>query len=304
MTLKYAYYPGCSLDATGIEYNHTTKMVAKHLGVQLEEIDDWNCCGAVAAVGSSKLLSIALPARTLALAEKHQGQEIDIAVPCAACFNNMKVAQYEVKQSKEMAKDVNEVIDMEYSAKNEIKTLLDVLVNDVGLDKIKESVTRPLTGLKAASYYGCLLVRPPKVARFDDAEQPMTMDRMAETLGGEAVDWSYKVECCGAAYSSCRPEVALPMTGDIIRNAKESGANCILVACPLCFMNLDMRQKEIGKKDNTDYQLPIFYFTEFMGLAFGYSAKELYLAKHFVNPEKLLEEKDIFRHPDTRREKT
>ena len=300
MTLKYAYYPGCSLESTGIEYNNSTKIVAKHLGVELEEIPDWNCCGAVAAGSTSKLLAIALPARTLALAEK---QGLDIAVPCAACFNNMKVTQYEVRQSKEMSKTVNEVIDMEYKGENEIKTLLEVLVDDVGIDKVKESVTRSLAGLKVASYYGCLLVRPPKVACFDDPENPMSMDRLVEALGGEAVDWSYKVECCGAAYSSCKPEVANPMSRDILRNAKLNGADCILVACPLCFMNLDMRQKAIGQSDNTDYQLPIFYFTELMGLAFGYSAKELFLNKHFVNSAKLLEEKNIFGHQDTGREK-
>ena len=300
MTLKYAYYPGCSLESTGIEYNNSTKIVAKHLGVQLDEIEDWNCCGAVAASGRSRLLSIALPARTLALAEK---QGLDIAVPCAACFNNMKVTQYEVRKSKEMSQTVNEVIDMEYKAEYEIKTLLEVLVGDVGLDKIKEAVKRPLTGLKVASYYGCLLVRPPEVACFDDAENPMTMDNMVEALGGEAVNWSYKVECCGAAYSSCKPNVAIPMSRDILKNAKLNGADCVLVACPLCFMNLDMRQKEIGQLDNTDYQLPIFYFTEFMGLAFGYSPKELYLNKHFVNSAKLLEEKNILGHQDAGREK-
>ena len=293
MTLKYAYYPGCSLDSTGIEYNNSTKIVAKHLGVQLEEIDDWNCCGAVAAGTRSNLLKLALSARNLTLADK---QGLDIAVPCAACFNNMKVTQYEVRNSKEVSKSVNEVIDMEYKAEREIKTLLEVLVNDVGLDKIKESVVRPMAGLKVASYYGCLLVRPPKVACFDDAEEPMTMDKMVEALGGEAVEWSYKVECCGAAYSSCKPNVAIPMSRDILKNAKLNGADCVLVACPLCFMNLDMRQKEIGQLDNTDYQLPIFYFTEFMGLAFGYSTKELFLNKHFVDATKLLNEKGIFRN--------
>jgi heterodisulfide reductase subunit B len=300
MTLKYAYYPGCSLNSTGIEYNQSTKTVAKHLGIQLEEIDDWNCCGASAAHNTSHLLSIALPARTLALAEK---QGLDVTVPCAACFNRMKAAQLEVRQSKEMKKTVAEVIDMEYNAGHEIRALLDVVVNEAGLDRIRESVTRPLTGLKVASYYGCLLVRPPKITGFDDAENPMTMDRLVEALGGEAVEWSYKVECCGAGHAVAKPVVAIPMIRDILKNAGLNGANCILVACPLCFSNLDMRQKEIGQSDNESHQLPVFYFTQLMGLAFGYSAKELSLNKHFVDPAKLLDENNIFRHPDAGREK-
>ncbi len=299
MSLKYAYYPGCSLDATGIEYNMSAKAVAKHLGVQLEEIDDWNCCGASAAHYTSHLLSIALPARTLALAEK---QELDVAVPCAACFNRMKAAVVEVRESEETKRKVNEVIGMEYNAKYDVKNLLDVLVNDVGLERIKEAVTRPLTGLKVASYYGCLLVRPPKLVAFDDPENPMTMDNLVEALGGEPVDWSYKVECCGASHSTSKPDVGMPMIKNILNNAKLNGANCILTACPLCFINLDMRQKQAGQLANTDFDLPVFYFTQLMGLAIGYSAKEMALEKHFVNPMKLLEEKDIFRHPDTRRE--
>lgn len=300
MTLKYAYYPGCSLNSTGIEYNITSKAVAKHLGVQLEEIDDWNCCGASAGHKTSYLLSVALPARTLALAEK-QGLG-DVAVPCAACFNSMKGAQVAVRNSPELKKDIDEIINMEYSAKNEVKTLLDVLVNDVGLEKIKEATTRPLTGLKVASYYGCLLVRPPKVVQFDDVENPMTMDNLVSALGGEPVEWSYKVECCGAAHSTSKPSVGVPMINKILKDAKQNGANCILTACPLCFINLDMRQKAAGEHDNSNFDLPVFYFTQLMGLAIGYSAKELCLSKHFVSPMKLLEEKEIFRHPDTRRE--
>jgi heterodisulfide reductase subunit B len=299
VTKKYAYYPGCSLNSTGIEYNHSTKAVAKHLGLQLEEIDDWNCCGASAAHYTSHLLSIALPARTLALAEK---QGLDVAVPCAACFNRMKGALLEVRESEEMKKQINEIIGMEYNAQYDVKNLLDVIVNDIGLEKIKETVKRPLTGLKVAAYYGCLLVRPPKMVNFDDPEDPKTMDNLVETLGGEAIDWAFKVECCGAGHSSAKTAVGVAMIGNILKNAKLNGANCIVTACPLCFLNLDMRQKAAGQLNGMDFDLPVFYFTQLIGLAIGYSAKEMCLNKHFVDPIKLLEEKDIFRHPDTRRD--
>ncbi len=298
--MKYAYYPGCSLNSTGIEYDQSTRAVAKHLGVQLEEIDDWNCCGASAAHNTSHLLSVALPARTLALAEK---QGLDVAVPCAACFNRMKSAQVEVRESSKMRDTVNDVISMDYSAKYEVKALLDVLVNEIGIEKIKEAVTRPLSGLRVASYYGCLLVSPPKTTCFDDPEDPKTMDKLVEALGAEPITWSYKVECCGAGHSTTKPTVGIPMIKDILANAKLNGANCILTACPLCFLNLDMRQGEAGKLAKEGFYLPAFYFTQLMGLAIGYSPKEMGLQKHFIDPMKLLNEKDIFRHPDTRREK-
>jgi len=298
--MKYAYYPGCSLESTGMEYNLSAKAVAKHFGVQLEEIDDWNCCGASAAHSTSHLLSIALPARTLALAER---QGLDVAVPCAACFNRMKGAQIEVRESPKMRDTIQEVIDMEYTAQYEVKALLDVLVNELGIGRIKEAVTRPISGLKVAAYYGCLLVRPPKTMCFDDPEDPQTMDKLVEALGGEAVNWSYKVECCGAGHSTMKPSVGIPMIKDIIKNAKLNGANCFVTACPLCFLNLDMRQAAAGELAKDSFQMPVFYFTQLMGMAIGYSPKELGLNKHFVDPMKLLNDKEILRHPDTRREK-
>ncbi|MBZ4686974.1 MAG: hypothetical protein JG764_607 [Clostridiales bacterium] len=294
--MKYAYYPGCSLNATGIEYNISTKAVAKHLGLELWEIPEWNCCGASAAHNKDHLLALALPARNLAIAEK---EDLDVAVPCAACYCRMKATQMEVRNSAEMKKTIEEVIEMEYSAKNEVKALLDVMVNHVGLDEIKEKVVKPLSGLKVASYYGCLLVRPPELG-FDDPEDPQTMDNLVQTLGGTPVNWSFKVECCGAGHSTAKPAVGLQMIEAILRDAKENEADCIIVACPLCFLNLDMHQKDVTS--GQDLNLPIFYFTELMGVAMGYSPKELGMEKHFVNPVPLLEKKEILRHPSARRE--
>ena len=297
--MKYAYYPGCSLSSTGVEYDISTKAVAKHFGIELDEIEDWNCCGATAAHSTNYMLSVALPARNLALAQK---QGLDIAVPCAACFNRMKFAQSEIRKSTKLKDEVAEIIGMEPTAKNEVKAMLDVMVNEIEPEKIKNAVIRPLTGLKVASYYGCLLVRPPEVTNFDDPEDPQTMDRLVKMLGGEPVQWSYKVECCGASHSSSKPSVAVPMVMKILEDAKLNGADCVLVACPLCFMNLDMRQAQAARLANDNFYLPVIYFTQLMGLAIGYSVKELGLNKHFVNPQKLLNEKELLRHPDTRRE--
>ncbi len=297
--MRMAYYPGCSLNATGIEYNISAKAVAKHLGLELWEIPDWNCCGASAAHSTNHLLGLALPARNLAIAEK---EGLDVAVPCAACFSRMKAAEMAVRQSPDMKQTINELIEMTYNATNHTRNLLDVMANAVGIETIAEKVVKPLSGLKVAAYYGCLLVRPPEIAQFDDAENPMSMDRIIEALGGTPVEWSFKVECCGAGHTTALPEAAAPMLHNIFRNAAENGADCFAVACPLCFLNLDMRQSEIKKKYSAGYNLPVFYFTELMGLAFGYAPKDLGLNKHFVNPMPLLDSKEILRHPSARRE--
>ncbi len=297
--MKFAYYPGCSLNATGIEYNVSAKAVAKHLGIELWEIPEWNCCGASAAHNTDHLLALALPARNLAIAE---AKKLDVAVPCAACFNRLKSAQQAVKHSVATKEKVNKAIEMDYQGSNEVKALLDVMTSAISSDMVKEKVVRPLNGLKAASYYGCLLVRPPAVTQFDDPEDPQSMDQLMKNIGTDAVDWSFKVECCGAGHSTAKSDVGLPMIDSILADAKVNGAECIVTACPLCMLNLDMRQKEIEKINNKSYNLPIFYFTELMGLAFGYSAKDMGVTKHFVNPMPLLEGKDLLKHPATRRD--
>lgn len=297
--MKYAYYPGCSLHATAVEYNLSAKMVAKHLGVELWEIPEWNCCGASAAHNTDHLLSLALPARNLALAEK---EGLDVAVPCAACFNRLKAAQAAVRESEEMKKTLEEIIGMAYTGQREVRAFLDVLVNEVGLPKIRDMVTRPLTNLKVAAYYGCLLVRPPKLTTFDDPENPLTMDRLVEALGGTAVAWAGKTECCSASLATSRTDLGIRPIFRILRQAKLAGADCVVVACPLCFLNLDMRQAEAERRFQEKLALPVFYFTELMGVAFGYAPKDLGLTKHFVSPLPLLEAKEILRHPATRRE--
>jgi heterodisulfide reductase subunit B len=279
----------------------SAKTVAKHLGVELWEIPDWNCCGASAAHNTNHLLALALPARNLALAEK---EGLDVAVPCAACFNRMKHTEHAAKTSAAAMAMVQEAIDMDYKGTNRSYNLLDVLVNRVGTDVIKEKVVKPLTGLKVACYYGCLLVRPPKVTQFDDVEDPQTMDRLLKALGGTPVDWGYKTECCGAGHVTAKPPVGEPLLHRIYQNAKDNGADCLAVACPLCFLNLDMRQADVKKKRQRDYNLPVFYFTQLMGLAMGYSPKEMGFSKHFVDPIPLLQGKDVLRHPTTRREET
>lgn len=299
--MRLAYYPGCSLESTGLEYNLSAKLVAKHLNVQLWEIPEWNCCGASAAHSTDHLLALALPARNLALAEK---EGLDVAVPCAACFSRLKATEKAVREDASTRETISEIIEMDYQGKNSVRPLVDVLVNGVGEKALTEKVIKPLSGLKVAAYYGCLLVRPPELTQFDDPEDPPTMENLVTWLGGEPVEWPFKVECCGAGHSTTKPEAGLPMIKSILEDAKDKGADCIICACPLCFLNLDMRQAQLEKRYHTNYQIPVFYFTQLMGLAMGYAPKELGLNKHFVDPIRLLEQKEILRHPSARREDT
>lgn len=277
--MKYAYYPGCSLSSTGVEYDMSTRKVAKSLGIELWEIPEWNCCGASSAHLTDHLLALALPARNLAIAEK---EGLDVAIPCAACYSRLKAVEVEVKDSQEMQKTISEVIERPYTGKAQARALLDIFVNDLGLESINALVSKPLKDLKVVSYYGCLLVRPPKLG-FDDAEDPQTMDKLIQSLGATPLDWAFKTECCGAAHATTKSEAGLPMIERILTAAKDVGADCIVTACPLCMNNLDMRQTQVGSKFGHNYNLPIFYFTELLGIALGIKPEELGVKKHFVD---------------------
>ena len=281
--MKYAYFPGCSLSSTGIEYDMSTRKVAKALGVDLWEIPEWNCCGASSAHLTDQLLALALPARNLAIAEE---QGLDVAIPCAACYARSKATEMEVKNSQEMQKTISDVIEREYTGKSRAKALLDIFVNDLGLEAINALVNKPLKGLKVVSYYGCLLVRPPRLG-FDDPEDPQTMDKLVEALGGTAVQWAFKTECCGAAHATAKTDVGLAMIEKILTAAKESGADCIATACPLCMSNLICVRSD-GAKFGHSYNLPVFYFTELMGLALGLKPEEMGINKHFVDASGLI----------------
>jgi len=296
--MKLAYYPGCSLSSTGVEYGISTAIVAKAVGLDLWEIPEWNCCGASSAHLTDHLLSLALPARNLAIADD---AGLDVVVPCAACYIRLKAAEAEVRSSTVTREKVEKVIGRKYEAKQTVRSLLDVIYSEIGPDKLKTMVNRPLEGLKVAAYYGCLLVRPPKIAQFDDPEDPVSIDRLLAAVGAEPVKWGYKTECCGAGHPTVMPEVGFKMLKPIYQEAKYAGADCIVTACPMCFTNLDMRQKEIGKINKTVYGLPVFFITELLGLALGFEYQQLGITKHFVDALPLLKHKGLV-HPVKRRE--
>ncbi|SMB96484.1 heterodisulfide reductase subunit B [Desulfonispora thiosulfatigenes DSM 11270] len=277
--MKYAYYPGCSLKATGIEYDMSTKKVCEALGIDLWEIPDWNCCGASSAHLTNHLLALALPARNLAIAEK---EGLDVAISCAACYARCKTSEVAAKESKEMAKTISEVIERPYEAKNTVRSLVDIVNNDLGLDKVKAMVSNPLKDLKAVSYYGCLLVRPEKIS-IDNPEDPTALDKITAATGATPIEWSCKTECCGASHATSDQPMGLSMVEKILDGAKNSGADCIITACPMCMSNLDMRQSQVEAKTGKKYNIPVLYFTQLIGLAIGLNPKELGLDKHFVN---------------------
>lgn len=287
--MMYSYFPGCSLHATACEYNISLKAVCKILGVELKEIKKWICCGASSAHPTSHLLALSLPAKNLAEVEKENLTEV--LVPCAACYARFKTTKYELENSPELLQDISEIIS--YPFKNKVKILhpLEILRNGL-LTEIKQYVKKDLSKIKMVCYYGCLLTRPPKVMQFDICEYPVSMDEILKNAGVNVLDWSYKTDCCGAALSMTKTEIVLRLINNIFENANDVGADAIVVACPLCHSNLDARQGEANKLFSKNYNIPIVYFTQVLGLAFGLKPEELSLNKHFINTDELIRKFD------------
>ena len=276
--MKLGFYPGCSLNGTAREYNESVKALAPVFGIELIDIDDWNCCGASAAHAVNRDLSLALPARTLALAEK-QGFD-EIVVPCAACFNRLAVAQYELNKDELLKKSVEKSIDMTF--KNDIKILNVVqFIEKYIKDKIAEKVSHKFEH-QVACYYGCLLVRPNKIIDFDRVEDPTSLDELMQLIGATPIDWGFKTECCGASLSIARTDLVAKLSGNIVKDAADRGAEAIIVACPMCQSNLDMRRPQIDKYVGKEISTPVIYITQAIGLAVGIAPEKLGLQRHFV----------------------
>jgi heterodisulfide reductase subunit B len=281
--MKVAYYPGCSLHSSASEYDVSFRKVCERLGIEVEEVKNWTCCGTTPAHATSRLLSTALPLKVLADAEKSGLTEL--LVPCASCFQRLKTAEHEAKEDADLKRQVDSALGTSYSFS--VRTLhpLEIFDGEESLSRIRREVRWKPARLRLVCYYGCLLARPPKVMKFDEAEYPMSMDRILGALGIETLDWCYKTDCCGAALSLTRTDIVQKLTHEILKEAKGVGAQAVSVACPLCHSNLDARQAEIEKRYKTKFRLPVFYFTQLMGLAFGIPASELGFEKHLVSPQ-------------------
>lgn len=284
--MKYGYFPGCSSESTARDMHESTLEVAKALGIELVEPKGWTCCGATAGHQTDKFLSVALPAASLA---KVKDDGLDMVVSCAACYNRMEVANHEIQNNAQMRKNVREALGRDYDGSVNVKHFMEVILQDVGIEKIKESVKKSLKGMKVACYYGCLLVRPNEVTKLDDPENPTFLDKLVTAMGGESLDWPHKVECCGGGLSMSRTDVVVSLTDSILEMAKESGAQCIVVACPMCQINLDLRQLDIKKQLGKEYNMPIIYITQLIGLCLGVPKNRLGLDKLMISPSKVIE---------------
>jgi heterodisulfide reductase subunit B len=282
--MKVSYYPGCSLEGTALDYAASIAAVAPLLDLDLAEIEDWSCCGASAAHSIDHHLALALPARNLALAE---AAGLDVVVPCALCFNRLKAA-HQALDGRGPKGD-----KMAASSQGGVKIwdLLDYFTQEDLLSQLAQKVVKPLTGLKAVAYYGCLVARPPAVTGKADYENPQNMEKLLGVLGAEPLDWSFQTDCCGAGLAVARPDLIDTLVERLYDRALKAGAECVVVSCQMCQANLDLSQERIAKKVGKEYYLPILYFTELMGLALGHPEAPKWLARHLVDPRPLLARK-------------
>ncbi len=285
--MKYTYYPGCSLHSAHRGYDDSCKAVFEKLDCELIELDDWNCCGATIYMSIKEITSLAIAARNLALAEKYK---YDLIAPCSSCFTILSKTNRFLMQKSRLNDEVRLCLkeaNLEYNLSVRVRHPLDVLVNDIGLETIKNKVKRPLRGLKIANYYGCQIVRPER--GFDDRENPMTMDNLFEILGAENVYFPKKLQCCGGMLMTTYEEVAMELSKEILESAVENDAELIVTTCPLCQMNLEAYQNKINRVFKTNFKMPIYYFTQVVGVALGLEPKNLGIGKNFYQLQRLKE---------------
>jgi heterodisulfide reductase subunit B2 len=277
--MDIGYYPGCALHGTSNDYEQSARACLEALGVGLKEVNDWICCGATAAHSINHRLSVALPARNLALAERDGFGEV--LAPCPMCSMELLKASDLMKSDGKLRQEMGRIVELEFNGRTEVLNLIQAF-QKVGLDRIKAAVKRPLEGLKAACYYGCLLTRPPETLRFDDCERPSSMEAVVAALGGSAVEWNYKTECCGAGMTLANTDIVLELSHKILTNAAAHGANCVVVACPMCHVNLDMKQAAIEERYGVRHGMTIYYLSDLVGRALGLSDEALGIDRHFV----------------------
>jgi len=280
---QVAYYPGCSLHSVSSEFDISTRAVFSELEIELVEPRGWTCCGSTPAHSTDHLLAMRLSLNNLALIEREGFSQV--VAPCASCFSRFKSALWDMRQEPQLKERLDQERGYDFRGSVEVKHILQLLGE--WRDEISGRVKMPLGELKVVSYYGCLLTRPPQVTEAQEPEYPMVMDHLVEGLGATSLDWSYKTDCCGAALSLSKTELALELSAKILRDAKAVGADLVAVACPLCHTNLDSRQGQMG----LEFQMPILYITQLVGLGMG--NKRLGLEKHLVDPRGMLQDRGL-----------
>ena len=276
--MNIGYYPGCALHGSSNDYEQSLRACLGALDVQLQEVKDWICCGATAAHSLNHKLSLALPARNLALAERDGHKEL--FAPCPLCSMQLLKVQKAIAGNG-LRGELAQIVEADLRGDGRVLNLIQIFQN-IGLDRLKAAVKTPLTEITAACYYGCLLTRPPDVAHFDDFEKPTSMEAVVAATGAKTVEWSYKTECCGAGMTMANEDTVLDLAYKILSNAAAHGANCLVVACPMCHVNLDMKQEAVNRRYGKKLGMVVYYLSDLVGLAMEISAEQLGIDRHFV----------------------
>lgn len=289
---SYSYYPGCSYESTANPYEISATAISKALGLQLQPLEDWNCCGATESITLSKATAFALVGRNLALAAR-ESENAQLVAPCSACYANLKKVDHYMGKYSEINQMTNEALaagDLSYDPGTlRIRHLIEVLYQDVGLEALSARVVRPLHGLRLAPYYGCYLVRPQFGAdRVDDPMYPTILDELLTTAGATVTDFGLKTECCGGHLTQIDAEASYEIIRRLLQNADESGADAIVTMCPMCQLNLDAYQQNVNSTFKTRYRIPVLFFTQVLGLALGFSADELAVNKGIISANVML----------------
>jgi len=285
--MKYAFYPGCSLESTSWDFAHSTRAVCAALGIELEEIEGWTCCSSTPAHATNATLALALPVLNLQKASKTGAP---VMAACASCYARLRHANHKVSTDPDQKARAERVTGAPYDGSVRIQHVLDVLVNEYGLKKLRAQIQHPLRGLKVACYYGCLLSRPPEVVAFDDPENPSCMESVLEAAGATTVSWPLRTECCGAGLSVTHTEVVSRLARRLVGMARTAGADLVAVACPMCQTNLEMRQGDAPKVQSSSSPMPVAYLTQLLGIALGIAPRKLGLRALGTSPLPLLQQ--------------
>jgi heterodisulfide reductase subunit B len=284
---KYLFYPGCSMESSAIAYNESLEAILDTLDLQLEEVKDWNCCGATEYLGINLIPAYALIGRNLALASKQANGSKTVVASCSACYLNLAKADHYMAERPILGKRVNQALDaggLHYDPGSlEIRHLLDVIINDIGLDAVEAKVVKPLKGLRVAPYLGCMVPRPDYNHRWSDYEYPTELDRLLKALGAEVIDFPLKTHCCGGHMPQISPSTAFELIRRLIQSAEDYQADVMVTVCPMCQMNLDAYQGETNRHFHTDFHMPVLFFTQLMGLAFGLEPRKLGFGTELVD---------------------
>jgi heterodisulfide reductase subunit B len=282
----YSYFPGCSLEKMALSYHQSAMQTTNAMGVELKEVEDWNCCGATTYFHVDELLAYTLVARNLAIAEK-AGH--DLVAPCSACYKNAYFTSAYLKEDQDLSDHINYALEQDnlhYSGNIEVKHLLEVFVDDLGLEEIQSKVSHPLEGLRVAPYYGCQIVRPRK--DHEDVENPQFFEDLMSTIGADPVDFTYRLRCCGGSLIITSREAALSLVRDLLQSAEDREADVIATACPLCQTNLECYQMQVNQEYGTNFSIPIMYFTQLLGLSMGLPPKKLGIGTEFISIDRIL----------------